>query len=59
MAEGERRRKRAPVLDRATETVHENEGWSVSADRVAKLRSVPFKLALLESLQTVFAVRPH
>src|ERR1700751_1376339 len=57
MPRGERRRKRAPVLDRATEPVHQDERRSATADRVRKPRSARLELVRLESLQPVFAVR--
>jgi hypothetical protein len=57
---GERRCERAPVLDRPAEPVHENEGRCAvverAADGVTKPGSAPVELALLESLQPVFAV---
>jgi hypothetical protein len=37
--------------------VHEDERRAVSADHVAKPRSAPLELAILESLEAGFAVR--
>jgi len=55
----ERRRERAPVLDRPTEPMHENERRAVPADGVAKPRSVPLELALLETAEALFALCRH
>ena len=55
----ERGRKRAPVLDRSAEPVHEDERRTVTAGRVMEPRSAPLELPFLESLQPVFAVRHH
>jgi hypothetical protein len=64
MTGGERRRERPPVLDRPAEPVHEHERRAVPidgalADGIAKPRSTPLELALLESVQSAFAVRHH
>jgi hypothetical protein len=39
--------------------VHEDERRPDPADRIAKPSSVPHELALVESLQPVFAIRHH
>jgi hypothetical protein len=57
---GQRWRERPPVLDRPTEPVHKNEGRCSTVDRaadgVATPCPAPVELALVESVQPVFAV---
>ena len=55
----ERRRERAPVLDRSAKAVHEDERLTGAADGITKPRSAPLELAVLESVQPVFAVCHH
>ena len=54
-------RQRVPVLNRSAEAVHENErrpaAVDATADGIAKPSLAHVELALLESLQSVFAVR--
>jgi hypothetical protein len=59
----ERGGERPPVLDRPAEAVHEDErrGGRVlrTAERISEPGPAPLELPLLESLESVFAVRPH
>ena len=59
VAPRERRRERAPVLDRPAESVHEHDRRPVAPDRVAKPRAVDDELAIGESVETLFALRHH
>jgi hypothetical protein len=63
VASRERRCKRPPVLDRPAQAVHEHERRSSliswPSDGVTQTRPAPLDLPFLESLQPVFAVRPH
>ena len=57
VARAESRRERLPVVDRATQSVYEDDRRTVPADRVRQPGPAARELAFLESLWPVFAVR--